>query len=131
MEELAQHLNDIDTCGSYRLGCPIEALEAAVELADFKLFTIDAQDIDGKAELITAIAEAAEFYEDFPANWDALQDALCDMSPHIAPGYVFLFKNASVDLGLSEDDQAAVESIFADTVEFWQHQHRAFWIFFA
>lgn len=131
MEQLAQHLNDIDTCGSYRLGCPIEVLEAAVELADFKLFTIDAQDIDGKAELITAIAEAAEFYDGFPANWDALQDALCDMSAHIAPGYVFLFKNASVDLGLSEDDQAAIESIFADTVAFWQHQHRAFWMFFA
>lgn len=131
METLAQHLNELDTCGSYRLGCSVEALRTAVDLAGFKLFEVDAQDIDGKEELIAAIAEAAEFYDGFPANWDALQDALCDLSPHIAPGYVFLFENAAVDLGLSEDDQAVLESILADTVEFWQHQHRAFWVFFA
>jgi hypothetical protein len=131
MEELAQHLNEIDTCGSYRLGCPVEALREAVEQAEFKLFEVDLQDVSGKEELITAIAQAAEFYEGFPANWDALQDSLCDLSAHIAPGYVFLFLNADPDLGLSEDEQATVESIFVETVEFWQIQRRAFWVFFA
>lgn len=127
MDDLVQQLHDLEGCGSYRLHNTVEELQAAVEQAEFKLYVPDLEHADGKAAFITAIAQAADFYEGFPANWDALHDALCDLPP--APGYVFLFQHPPA--GLTEAELSIVQTIFAETGQYWQTQSRPFWVFLA
>jgi hypothetical protein len=77
------------------------------------------------------LAVAAKFPPEFGANWDALADALCDLSWHEAKGYVLLLRNASDTLGLSANDREIALDIFADTVVYWRQHNKPFWIFFS
>ncbi len=127
VQVLAQQLHELAQCGSYRLHNSESDLQAAAESAGFPLYRVDMGQVNGKAELIAAIAQAANFYADFPNNWDALQDALCDLPP--APGYIFLFRHPPA--GLSEAELGIVQTIFAEAAEYWQTQSRPFWVFLA
>ena len=76
-------------------------------------------------------AVAANFPSEFGANWDALADALCDLSWQPASGYVLLLRNASDTLGLSANDREIAQDIFADTVVYWRQQKKSFWVLFS
>jgi hypothetical protein len=126
-----QQLSNQEEAGSYTLGCSVEALRSAVGEAGFALFDTDLKGIKGKRNLLSALAVAANFPPEFGANWDALADALCDLSWHEANGYVLLLRNASDTLGLSANDREIAQDIFADTVVYWRQRNKPFWIFFA
>ena len=128
---LAKQLGDRETAGVYSLGCSAESLRRAVEAAGFKLFDADLKGVKGKQNLLNVLAAAADFPPGFGANWDALADALCDLSWHAAGGYVLLLRNASDTLGLSANDREIAQDIFADTVVYWRQRNKPFWIFFS
>ena len=128
---LAKQLGNREIAGSYTLGCSIGTLRSAVETAGFALFDTDLKGVKGKQNLLNALAVAAGFPPEFGANWDALADALCDLSRHGVSGYVLLLRNASETLGLSANDREIAQDIFADTVVYWRQHKKAFWIFFA
>lgn len=128
---LAKQLCDREAAGSYALGCSVETLLSAVETAGLALFDTDLKGVKGKQNLLNALAVAAGFPPEFGANWDALADALCDLSWHQASGYVLLLRNASDTLGLSANDREIAQDIFADTVVYWKQHDKPFWIFFA
>jgi hypothetical protein len=131
MDALVQQLGNRDAAGSYTLGCSIDTLRSMVEEAGFALFDTELKGVKGKQNLLNALAVAANFPAEFGANWDALADALCDLSWRGANGYVLLLRNASDTLGLSANDREIALDIFADTVVYWRQHNKAFWIFFA
>ena len=129
---LAKQLGNRAAAGSYTLGCSVEALRGAVEAAGFALIDTDLKGVKGKQNLLNALAVAARFPSGFGVNWDALADALCDLSWHGAnDGYVLLLRNASDTLGLSANDREIALDIFADTAVYWRQRNKPFWVFFA
>ncbi len=130
-QQLAQQLGRLESAGSYTLGCSVEELHDACSEAGFALFDADLKGIKGKQNLLIALAQAASFPPEFGANWDALADALCDLSWREAPGYVLLLRNASDTLGLSANDREIAQDLFADTVVYWRQRKKPFWVFFS
>ena len=130
MNTLAQQLKNIEAAGSYTLQCTAETLLDASSAAGFALFDVDLKGIKGKHNLFNTLARAANFPPEFGANWDALVDALCDLSWREAPGYVLLLRNVSDTFGLSANDREIAQDIFADTVVYWRQRNKPFWIFF-
>ena len=131
MPALAQQLSNQEAAGSYTLGCSVETLRSAVDAAGLVLFNSDLKGVKGKQNLLNALASAASFPPEFGANWDALADALCDLSWREASGYVLLLRNASDTLGLSSNDREIAQDIFADTVVYWRQRNKPFWILFS
>jgi len=127
---LVQQLGNPDASGCYSLLCSAGELLEAVEKAGFSLFDVDLKGIRGKKKLLDAIAQAAGFTSGFGANWDALADALCDLSWIKSSGYVLLLRHASETLGLSAHDKEIVQEIFSDTVICWRQRGNPFWVFF-
>ena len=131
MNMLAQQLNDTAAAGSYTLQCGVEELCNAASEAGFALFDADLKGIKGKQNLLNALARAAAFPPEFGVNWDALADALCDLSWHgEVAGYVLMLRNVSDTFGLSANDREIVQDILADTVVYWRQRNKPFWIFF-
>jgi hypothetical protein len=131
MNSLTQQLNDTAAAGSYTLQCGVNELRAAANDANFALFDTDLKGVKGKQNLLNALAVAVTFPPEFGANWDALTDALCDLSWHgEAAGYVLLLRNVSDTFGLSANDREIVQDILADTVVYWRQRNKPFWIFF-
>ena len=131
MNELAQQLSNPAMAGSYSLTCNADELHAAANQADAAVFEADLKGVKGKQNLLNALACAANFPPEFGANWDALADALCDLSWRKANGYVLLLRNTSDTLGLSANDREIALDILADTVVYWRQRNKAFWVFFA
>ncbi len=132
MNMLAQQLNDTAAAGSYTLQCGVEELRNAASEAGLALFDADLKGTKGKQNLLDALARAAAFPPEFGANWDALADALCDLSWHgAAAGYVLLLRNVSDTFGLSANDREIAQDILADTVVYWRQRNKPFWVFFA
>ena len=131
MNSLKQQLNDTAAAGSYSLQCGVDELRTAANEANFGLFDADLKGIKGKQNLLNALAQAATFPPEFGVNWDALADALCDLSWHgEAAGYVLLLRNVSDTFGLSANDREIAQDILADTVVYWQQRKKPFWVFF-
>lgn len=131
MDALAQQLNNHEAAGSYTLECSVEALRGVVDKSGFVLLDADLKGIKGKKNLFNALAQAANFPSGFGANWDALADALCDLSwCGDTAGYVLLLRNTSDTLGLSANDREIAQDILADTVVYWRQRKKPFWIFF-
>jgi len=131
MSTLAQQLGNPEAAGSYSLRCGVGDLRVAADTAGFALFDADLEGIKGKQNLLAILARAAGFPPGFGANWDALADALCDLSWQKSAGYVLLMRNASDTLGLSVNDREIAQDIFSDTVVYWRQRNKPFWIFFA
>ena len=131
MAELAQQLGKMESAGSYALGCSVDELRQAASEAGFALFDADLKGVKGKQNLLNALAQAASLPSGFGVNWDALADALCDLSWHNASGYVLLLRNVSDTLGLSANDREIAMDLLADTVVYWRQHRKPFWIFFS
>lgn len=124
-------LKNLAAAGCYKLNFSVELLCDAANEADFVLFDGDLKGIKGKKNVLNALAAIIEFPDEFGSNWDALVDALCDLSWQAAPGYVLLLRNVSATLGLSANDREIAQDIFDDTVVYWRQRNKPFWIFFA
>ena len=129
MDSLALRLKDVNEAGAYHLECDVGELRDAAAQAGFALFEADLAAVQGKREFLAAIVQAIHAPDWFGANWDALADALGDLSWRPSPGYVLLLRNGGDTLGLNEDHDIATQ-ILADTVAFWKSQRRPFWVFF-
>lgn len=135
MVALCERLQDVNEAGTYRLNCPLDDLRAAAAKAGIALFEADLAAVQGKGEFLAAIAQAIRAPDWFGTNWDALADALGDLSwPHVsgqvAGGYVLLLRNGGDTLGLSVAEHEIATEIFAGTVSFWKSQGKPFWVLF-
>jgi hypothetical protein len=125
MENLCGRLREVREAGIYRLNCNLDDLRAGITEAGFALFEVQAA-AHNKGSLLASLAEALQAPEWFGHNWDALADALGDLSWREAAGYVLLLH----DEHLPMDEEAPFNDILQETVAFWKTQGKAFWIFF-
>ena len=130
MDDLALRLQNIKEAGAYHLNCNMDELCAAAAQTGFALFEAEVAAVQSKGEFLAAIAQAIHAPEWFGHNWDALADALGDLSWQPASGYVLLLHNGGETLGLSAADRTIATEIFADTVNFWKLQSKPLWVFF-
>jgi RNAse (barnase) inhibitor barstar len=92
---------------------------------------IDLSSVQTKAGLLDAFARALGFPASFGHNWDALADALQDMSGHPANGYVLhlhLQNPASVERALGEDWATLLEVLSASAM-YWKKRGKPFIVF--
>lgn len=133
MSDLCERLQDVGEAGVYRLNCPVEALISNCARAGLRCFEADLAQVQGKDAVLTTLAAAIHAPDGFGHNFDALADALGDLSwlDEVVPGYVLLLTHAGDTLGLLETDAAAVMEIFADSAAWWASQGKPFWVFLA
>jgi hypothetical protein len=134
MNILCARLQDVNEAGVYRLNCPLDELRTAVAQVEFALFEADLVAVHGKGGFLAAVALAIHAPDWFGNNWDALADALSDLSwsdvsGQPAPGYVLLLRNGGEAMGLPTADLGIATGILADTVSFWRLQGKPFWVF--
>ena len=130
MKALCTRLQDVNEAGTYRLNCSLDELRKAAAQTGFALFEAGLAAVSSKGEFLAAVAQAIKAPEWFGHNWDALADALGDLSWHPAPGYILLLYNGGETLGLSTEEHATATEIFASTASFWKAQNKPFWVFF-
>jgi len=124
MEDLCYLLKSANGAGVYRLNCSLEALHESIVCAGFTVFEVDIAAAHGKGEVLAELARSLKAPDWFGHNWDALADALGDLSWCKAPGYVLLLRGEHPGDDLLDD-------ILYATVEFWRLQGKPFWVFFA
>ena len=131
MDAWAEQLKQLEQAGSYRLACTVDVLYDNAAQAGLTVMEARLQGVKGKQKFIAALASAIKASPEFGANWDALADALCDLTPVETNGYVLLLRDASDTLGLSANDREIVHDILSDTVLFWRQRNKPCWIFYA
>ncbi len=129
MNVLCTRLQDLNEAGAYRLNCPLDELRAAVAQVGFALFEADLAAVNDKGGFLAAVAQAIHAPGWFGNNWDALADALGDLSWQPAAGYVLLLRNGGEAMGLPAADLGVATGILDDTVSFWKSQGKPFWVF--
>ncbi len=127
MDKLFRRLRDVHEAGVYRLNCTLDELRGAAQDAGFALFEMDLSEAHSKGAVLAAVAEAIGAPEWFGNNWDALADALGDLSWRPAPGYVLVLRDVS--LGVADED--TLNGILLETVAYWEMHNKAFWAFYA
>src|ERR1017187_3309016 len=129
MNTLSVRLQDLNEAGVYRLNCPLDDLRVAVAQVGFALFETELGAVHNKGGFLAAVAQAIHAPDWFGNNWDALADALGDISWKPAPGYVLLLRNGGEAMGWPAADLGVATGILADTVSFWRSQDKPFWAF--
>jgi len=124
MDDLCYLLKDANGAGVYRLNCSLDALHDSVQRAGFSLFEVDIAGAHGRGEVLAEMARAIQAPDWFGHNWDALADALGDLSWNKAPGYVLLLRG-------EHPGEDILDDILNATVDFWRMQGKPFWVFFA
>lgn len=127
MDGLHKRLRDVHEAGVYRLNCTLDDLRTAAQDAGFALFEVDLAAAHNKGALLAALAERIGAPEWFGNNWDALADALGDLSWQPAPGYVMLLR----DVNLPGSEEETLANILLEASAYWEMQGKAFWAFFA
>jgi len=133
MSDLCERLQDLGEAGVYRLSCPVEVLRGNALLSELRSFELDLSKVHSKGEFLATIAHAIQAPDWFGHNFDALSDAVCDLSwlGGDDKGYVLLLLNADETLGLTAADHAIVTDIFTDAVSCWRAAGKPFWVFIA
>ena len=135
MNSLCTRLRDVNEAGVYQLSCSMEELRVLSAEAGFLLFEVALAQVHGKGEWLAAVAQSLKAPLWFGHNWDALADALTDLSwadasEKPSAGYVLLLCDGGETLGLTVADHQLLREILTATVAYWKSQGRAFWIFF-
>lgn len=129
MDDLALRLKDIKEAGVYIINCELSDVHAAASEAGFTVFDADLAAVRSKSEFLAAVAPAIEAPEWFGNNWDALADALGDLSWKPAAGYVLVLRNGGGTFNLSSRNHAIAKEILESTVVYWKTQGKPFWVF--
>jgi hypothetical protein len=124
MNDLCKRLQSVSEAGVYRLNCSLEDLRASATEGGFVVFEADIANASGKGEVLAELARAIAAPDWFGHNWDALADALGDLSWCPASGYVLLLRG-------DPSGEAVLDDILDATVSFWKLQDKAFWVFIA
>jgi RNAse (barnase) inhibitor barstar len=92
-------------------------------------FEIDLAHVRTKDELLDAFARALGFPVTFGHNWDALADALQDLSWQRANGYVLHLRNAPSAERALVDEWATLLEILSGSAMYWKTRGKPFIVF--
>lgn len=129
MNQLALRLKDVKEAGLYIATCELDDVRTAAKEAGLELFDVDLSGVHSKSEFMAAIAKTIDAPEWFGKNWDALADALGDLSWKNAPGYVLLLVHSTDHFNLLKNDHDVARDILETSVDYWKTQGKPFWVF--
>jgi len=114
--------------GVHDLDDPVDAGEAAARVGDrgWRMFHVDGSTVVDKRSFLAAMAAGCGFPAWFGQNWDALADALADLSWAPAPGYVLLFDQSQ--RYRAHADWTLVSEIFDEVVGRWAREITPFFV---
>lgn len=124
MSDLCKRLQNVSEAGVYRLNCAMDDLRGSAAECGYIMFEANLAGAHGKGQVLAELARVIAAPDWFGHNWDALADALGDLSWKAAPGYVLVLHGEGAGEELLND-------ILDATVSFWKRQHKPFWVFFA
>ncbi|BCK87145.1 hypothetical protein MIZ01_0916 [Sideroxyarcus emersonii] len=124
MSDLCKRLQNVGEAGVYRLNCAPDDLRKSAAECGYVVFEANLADARGKGEVLAELARVIAAPDWFGHNWDALADALGDLSWKAAPGYVLVLHGEATGEEMLND-------ILDATVSFWKLQDKPFWVFFA
>lgn len=124
MSKLLQRLQDPSRSGVYRTSAD-GAITEAVHRSNVHLARIRVAKAASKKDLLDSIAAALRFPSAFARNWDALEDALRDLSWLDKPSsHVVLFENVSIP------DRQVLLEVMETCAGYWKGQRVGFFAVF-
>ena len=115
MSKLLQRLSDPTRSGVYRARRAEDIVEAT------RGSPLDVVRIDASRDAVQAIARALDFPDWFGGNWDALEDALSDLSWRPAKGRVLVLEGIAPG-----DDAGILVDVLRAAAEHWAAQRVPF-----
>lgn len=112
--------------GLYQAPRDVAPLRRAVSDAGLCWHVVDLQRARGKRALFTAFSREFAFPETFGGNWDALADALQDLSWRHEPGCIVLLRGIAAFASAAPDDEASLREILAATALYWSGRQQLF-----
>jgi|LauGreDrversion4_2_1035121.scaffolds.fasta_scaffold00601_20 hypothetical protein len=112
--------------GLYQVPADVAPLRRAVRDAGLCWHVVDLQRARGKRALFTAFAREFSFPATFGCNWDALADAMQDLSWRKEPGRIVLLRGLDAFSSAAADDQDMLQEILAATALYWSGRKRLF-----
>lgn len=104
-----------------------EAMVEAAETLDYEVLRIDLAGCRDKARVLELIAEALQFPDWVGDNWDALADAINDLSWLPANGYLVLLEHAGAWREHAGTEFDILLDILNQAASPWAEQDTAFW----
>lgn len=126
MGKLTQRLNDARRSGVYRAP-RTEEIEDAARGTRLDVVRVDLGGAGDKDTLLERLAQALAFPEWFGANWDALEDCLCDLGWRAGEGHVVLLQGGG---DLAPDELGVLLDVLATAATFWAERGRPFFAVF-
>lgn len=126
--DLRSILADAEHSGAYFIDeRDTEVMAQAGTGLDYAVMRVDLADCTDKSGLMERLAKAGGFPEWVGANWDALSDALRDLSWQPAPGYLLLVENAAAWRTANLQDFDTLLEVFNEAAFEWAREDVAFW----
>lgn len=123
-------LEDAAQAGVYAVGHgDLGGLAAVARDAGLKVLRIDLETCTDKRTLLLRIATQLDFPAGLGRNWDALSDALRDLSWLPANGYALLFGEAGDLRHGSRGDFDMLLDVLAEATASWAEDGVPFWAF--
>ncbi|MEA5669305.1 barstar family protein [Stenotrophomonas sp. MH1] len=124
-------LEDVSQAGVYGVGDgDLGGLAAAARDAGLKVLRVDLEGCSDKRTLLMRLGTQLDFPPGWSRNWDALSDALRDLSWLPANGYAVLFSEATDLRRNSPEDFNTLLDVLSETAISWAEQNVPFWAFF-
>jgi RNAse (barnase) inhibitor barstar len=111
--------------GVYRTPAHVEAVRHAVT-SDALWVEVDASGVRSKSDLLDAFAAVLGFPREFGRNWDALADALQDLSWRPAKAYVLRVRDAAGAARALGLEWATLIEILSQTALYWKSRQTPF-----
>ena len=115
--------------GVYRAPQKLGSLRTALVQDDSAWLEADLAQARTKAELLERLASACAFPATFGRNWDALADALQDMSWRPACAYVLHLRHAAAAAQALGADWATLLEVLSSSAMYWKEHGKAFVVF--
>jgi len=123
-------LEDAGQAGVYGVGNgDLGGLAAAARDAGLKVLRIDLEACSDKHTLLMRIGTQLDFPAGWSRNWDALSDALRDLSWLPGNGYALLFNDAEDLRQASGGDFDTLLDVLSEASASWAEDNVPFWAF--
>ena len=126
MGKLTQRLTDAARSGVFRVPRVDDVVDAA-RGTGLDVAQADLSGLHDKSALLERLAQSLGFPDWFGANWDALEDCLCDLSWRPGAGHVLLLRGHQA---LPPDDLGVLLDVLAACAGFWAERRRPFFAAF-
>lgn len=116
----------VERSGVYRAPPNAAALRDTLAGSGAAWFDVDLAHVRVKEDLLSVFARACGFPSAFGENWDALADALQDLSWRPADGYVFHVRHAAAAARTLGSEWAMLLEILKESATYWRRHAKAF-----